>query len=168
MKLHKYFFLILCFSFTNSALSNEKVVFIDIDFVLNNSNYGKLIYSKLDELNKKNFNELSKIEEQLINKKKSIDASKNVTTKENLEKQIDLFNEEFNAFRSKKNKILKDFDSKKKSEVDNFLVQVNPLIQEYMKKNFITIVLPKNQIFIGNVEMDITNDIMNLVNDKLK
>ena len=105
MKLYKYIFLIFCLTFSNPALSKEKIVFIDIDFILNNSNFGKLIYSKLDKLNKKNFDELSKIEEQLAKKKKTIDMSTNISTKENLEKEINLFNEEINIFRSKKKKI---------------------------------------------------------------
>ena len=169
MKLYRYiFFFIFCVISVNSALSKEKIVFIDIDFVLNKSNLGKSIYSRLDKLNKKNFDELSKIEEQLAKKKKSIDVSKNISSKENLEKEINLFNEELKIFRTKKNELLKTFESKKKREIDDFLAKVNPIIQEYMKKNSISIVLPKNQILIGNIEMDITNDIMDLVNNNLE
>ena len=166
---HKYIltfiFYICSISFSFSA---EKIVFLDIDFVLNNSNFGKSIYSKLDELNKKNFDNLIKMEKELEKKKKAIDASKNISTKENLEKEISLFNQDINKFRSEKDKILKNFEIKKKNEIDNFLIRVNPLIQEYMKDNSISIVLSKNQIFMGNVEMDITGDIIELVNKNVK
>ena len=47
-------------------------------------------------------------------------------------------------------------------------MKVNPIVQDYMKANSISIVLPKNQIYMGNVEMDITNDIMELVNKIIK
>ena len=169
MKFHKYIltfiFYICSISFSFSA---EKTVFLDIDFVLNNSNFGKSIYSKLDELNKKNFDNLIKMEKELEKKKKAIDASRNISTKENLEKEISLFNQDINKFRSEKDKILKNFEIKKKNEIDNFLIRVNPLIQEYMKDNSISIVLSKNQIFMGNVEMDITGDIIELVNKNVK
>ena len=169
MKLYKYFFILIFYtSFTSLSISAEKTVFLDIDFVLNNSNYGKSIYSKLDELNKKNFDNLVKMEKELEKKKKSIDVSKNISTKENLDQQISLFNQEVKNFRSEKSKILKNFELKKKNEIDNFLLKVNPIVQDYMKANSISIVLPKNQIFMGNVEMDITNDIMELVNKILK
>ena len=169
MKLYKYFFILIFYiSFTSFSISAEKTVFLDIDFVLNNSNYGKSIYSKLDELNKKNFDNLVKMEKELEKKKKSIDVSKNISTKENLDQQISLFNQDVKNFRSEKSKILKNFELKKKKEIDNFLVKVNPIVQDYMKANSISIVLPKNQIFMGNVEMDITNDIMELVNKILK
>jgi len=166
---HKYIltfiFYICSISFSFSA---EKIVFLDIDFVLNNSNFGKSIYSKLDELNKKNFDNLIKMEKELEKKKKAIDASRNISTKENLEKEVSLFNQDVNKFRSEKDKILKNFEKKKKNEIDNFLTRVNPLIQEYMKDNSISIVLSKNQIFMGNVEMDITGDIIELVNKNVK
>ena len=169
MKPYKYFFIwIFYISSTSFSVSAEKTVFLDIDFVLNNSNYGKSIYSKLDELNKKNFDNLVKMEKELEQKKKSIDVSKNISTKENLDQQISLFNQDVKNFRSEKSKILKNFELKKKKEIDNFLVKVNPIVQDYMKANSISIVLPKNQIFMGNVEMDITNDIMELVNKIVK
>ena len=169
MKFHKYIltfiFYICSISFSFSA---EKTVFLDIDFVLNNTNFGKSIYLELDELNKKNFDNLVKMEKELEKKKKAIDASKNISTKENLEKEISLFNQDVNKFRSEKDKILKNFEIKKKNEIDNFLTRVNPLIQDYMKDNSISIVLSKNQIFMGNVEMDITSDIIELVNKNVK
>jgi len=169
MKLSRYFFILIFYiSFTSFSISAEKIVFFDIDFVLNNSNYGKSIYSRLDELNKKNFDNLVKMEKELEEKKKSIDVSKNISTKENLDQQISLFNQDVKNFRSEKSKILKNFELKKKNEIDNFLVKVNPIVQDYMKANSISIVLPKNQIFMGNVDMDITNDIINLVNKIVK
>ena len=169
MKLYKYFFILIFYiSSTSFSISAEKTVFLDIDFVLNNSNYGKSIYSRLDELNKKNFDNLVKMEKELEKKKKSIDVSKNISTKENLDQQISLFNQDVKNFRSEKSKILKNFELKKKNEIDNFLVKVNPIVQDYMKANSISIVLPKNQIFMGNVEMDITNDIIELVNKIVK
>ena len=169
MKFHKYILTFIFYIFSISlSFSAEKTVFLDIDFVLNNSNFGKSIYSKLDELNKKNFDDLIKMEKELETKKNAIDASKNISTKENLEKEISLFNQDIKKFRSEKDKILKNFKIKKKNEIDNFLTKVNPLIQEYMKNNSISIVLSKNQIFMGNVEMDITSDIIELVNRNLK
>ena len=52
--------------------------------------------------------------------------------------------------------------------MENFLKQINPIIQEYMKTNSIDIVLDKKQIFIGSSKNDITQDILDLVNKKFK
>ena len=105
MRLNKYIFILIFYiSSTSFSISAEKTVFLDIDFVLNNSIFGKSIYSKLDELNKMNFDNLVKMEKELDKKKKSIDVSKNISTKENLEQQVILFNQEVKNFKSEKNK----------------------------------------------------------------
>ena len=66
----------------------------------------------------------------------------------------------------KKKKILDDFKLRKNKELDNFLIKINPIIQEYMKTNSIDIILEKNQIFVGNKNKDITSEIIKLINIK--
>ena len=138
------------------------------NIVKNNSNLGKSIYIELEELNKSNINTLSSKENLLKEKKLAIDKTKNISSKEKLEEDISVFNKEVEIYRLEKNKLLEDFKNKKKKELDNFLIKINPLIQEYMKKNSIDIVLEKNQIFIGNSLKDVSNDIINLINKNFK
>ena len=52
----------------------------------------------------------------------------------------------------------------KQKKLDSFLKKINPLLQEYMKNNSIDIVLEKKQIFIGNSSIDITDNIIELIN----
>ncbi len=166
MKKNNKFFTIVFFYFLSISLaySSGNTVFLDIDYVLNNSNLGKSIYIELEKLNNSNINKISTKEALLKEKKKSIDKTKNISSKEKLEEEITLFNQEVEKYRLEKNKLLKDFKDKKKKELDNFLIKINPLIQEYMKQNSIDIVLEKNQIFMGNSLKDVSNDIINLIN----
>ena len=169
MNFKKLFLITLvCFKSISYAYSADKTVFLDIDFVLNNSNFGKSIYLELEKINKKNIDNLNKIEKMLKEKKESIDKTKNISSKEKLQKDVTLFNKEVEKYRTEKNKILQDFKLKKKKELDNFLIKINPIIQEYMKNNSIDIVLEKNQIFMGNTNIDITNNIIELINQKFK
>ena len=165
MSFKKYFIITFIYFLTTSSLySSEKTVFLDIDFILNNSKLGKSIYAELNQINNQNIENLNKKEKILKEKKEIIDKTKNISSKEKLEKDINLFNKEVASFRSEKKKILQDFKSKKKNELDEFLIKINPIITEYMKKNSIDIILEKNQIFIGNKNIDITNEIIELVN----
>lgn len=169
MNFKKLFLITLvCFKSISYAYSADKTVFLDIDFVLNNSNFGKSIYLELEKINKKNIDNLNKIEKMLKEKKKSIDKTKNISSKEKLQKDVTLFNKEVEKYRTEKNNILQDFKLKKKKELDNFLIKINPIIQEYMKNNSIDIVFEKNQIFMGNTNIDITNNIIELINQKFK
>ena len=169
MNILKNFTIILIFFFLNISISNsnEKTVYLDIDYVLNNSNLGKSIYLELDELNKKNIELLNSKENKIQAKKDSINKKKNIVSEEVLKEEISLFNSEVEAYKQEKDKIVKNFKSKKKQKLDNFLKKINPIIQEYMKNKSIDIVLEKNQIFIGNSSKDITMDIIELVNKKL-
>ena len=169
MNILKNLTLILIFFFLNFSIShgNEKTVYIDIDYVLNNSILGKSIYMELDKLNKKNVELLNSREKEIQDKKNLINKKKNIVSEQVLNEEITLFNSEVETYKLEKDKIVKNFKLKKKEKLDNFLKEINPIIQEYMKTKSIDIVLEKNQIFIGNSSKDITMDIIELVNKKL-
>ena len=157
--------LILFFNLSN-ANSNEKTAFIDIDYVLNNSFLGKSILNELEKINKKNLQDL-KLKEKTINEKKeNINKTKNIIKKEKLEKEIELFNQYVEKYKIEKNQFSKEFRQKKQNDLENFLKKISPIIENYMKTYSIDIVLEKKQLFIGNSNNDITNDILELVNKK--
>lgn len=158
-----FFLIVLCLNIT-LANSSDKIVFIDIDFVLNNSNIGKSIYDELDKINKNNLNDLNLKENILQKKKEAIEKTKNISSKDKLQKEINEFNKQVSLFKEEKDKIFNEFRIKKKKKLDKFLKEINPIIQEYMKKNSIDIVLEKKQIFIGSTSNDITLDIIKLIN----
>ena len=78
MNILKKFTIFLIFFFLNFSIShsNEKTVYLDIDYVLNNSNFGKSIYLELDKLNKKNIDLLNSKEKLIKDKKDSINKKK--------------------------------------------------------------------------------------------
>ena len=51
----------------------------------------------------------------------------------------------------------------------NKLVQlINPILEDYAKKNLIDIILSKEAIYISKDKYDISNEILRLTNEKLK
>ena len=46
--------------------------------------------------------------------------------------------------------------------------EINPIITNYVKEKSIGVVLDKKNILIGKATYDITNDLLDLVNIKLK
>ncbi len=164
----KKFILVFILTILNfsSSIAAENIVFIDIDYVLNNSSLGKSIYNDLEKINKNNIDLLSKKEKIIKEKKEEINKTKNIVSKDQLEKDINLFNQEVAKFKKEKNDLLNEFKKKKDIELKNFLKKINPLIEDYMKSNSIDLILEKNQIFIGNQNKDITNDIIKAINNK--
>tara|TARA_B100000242_G_scaffold277929_1_gene235095 strand:- start:35 stop:217 length:183 start_codon:yes stop_codon:yes gene_type:complete len=59
-------------------------------------------------------------------------------------------------------------NTQKNKELENFLKLINPIVQEYMSKNSIDIIIHKKNIFMAKSENDITKDILEIVNIKIK
>ena len=127
---------------------------------------GKLIYKDLENINKKNITQLEEKEKLIKKKKDEINKTKNVTSKEKLDQDILLFNKEVEKYRIEKDELIKNFQKIKKTKLDDFINKINPIIQKYMNENSIDIVLEKKQIFIGNINKDFSNDIINLIEKK--
>ena len=50
----------------------------------------------------------------------------------------------------------------------NLIKELTPILEEYSKKNSIKIIVQKKHIVMGKKEDDITKDILDLVNQKVK
>ena len=69
--LKKYILILSIFFFSITSLNaSEKIAFIDVDYILNNSNLGKLIFKELETVNKENIKKLSQ-KEIIIKQKKT-------------------------------------------------------------------------------------------------
>ena len=163
----KIILLIIVFINTNSVYAFDGTVFIDIDYILNNSNYGKSIILDLEKLKKKNTEKITINEKNIKLKKDKINKNKNILSEDKLKEDIDNFNKEVKKYQTEKKNLLIDFDKEKKNKLEKFLKEINPIIQEFMAENSIDIVLEKKQIFVGNSDNDITNDILKLINKNL-
>ncbi len=59
-------------------------------------------------------------------------------------------------------------NKKKQSELNKLLNKITPLIQEYMTEKSITVIIDKKNVFIAKSEHDITKEILELINKKIK
>ena len=78
MNILKKFFLFIAFFFFQiiSLNASEKIFFLDIDYILNNSNLGKSIHQDLNKINTTNINILNSKEKNLEKIKDSINKKK--------------------------------------------------------------------------------------------
>ena len=156
-----FFFLIFSTTFANS---NEKVSFIDIDFLLKNSNLGKSILNEIENLNNKNIDELQNKEKELKKIEEEIKSKKNILSEQEFKKEVDLLKEKIKNYRIYKDKLVKDFEQNKNKKLNLFFKEVNPIIQKFMDKNSIDILLDRKNVFIGKKNSDITNQIIQELN----
>ena len=59
-----------------------------------------------------------------------------------------------------------NFDKYKKDNLKNFFEEINPIIQEFMNKNSIDILLESKNVFIGKNNLDITKIIIQQIDIK--
>jgi len=159
---------ILILILINTSFANDKIVFLDINYVLSNSEKGKLILKQFDEKNKKNILELEKKENILKNKEKDLEIKKNILSENELNKQIEDLKVQIVQFKKEKDRMVKEFNIYKKKELSSLMQEMNPIISEYVKEKSIDLVLDKKNILIGKTSYDITSNVLELVNTKLK
>jgi len=158
-----FFFLIV-----NISQANENIRFININYIVNNSDSGKILNNLIEKKNKKFTNELNKIGKSLEEKKNKIVSQKNILKKEEFQKLIkdyDMEVKNFNEERKKKTKELNIFTTKSKKKILDLL---NPLIVSYLQNQSIQILLQKEKIIFGDDKLDITKEILNIFNSKHK
>ena len=166
----KFFFICFLIYFFNTLplQSDDKVTFLNLDAVLNNSKIGKTIVQQISELkenNSKNFN----IEREKIKKKEEdLIAKQNILSKEEFNSKLSDLKKEIDIFNKEKNIKIIDYEKLKKKELDKFIKRITPLIENYTVNNSISLVVNQKNIFIGNKKYDITKDIIDLVDNNLK
>jgi outer membrane protein len=165
---YKFFITVFfCFILCNSSFSNDKVAFIDIDYLIKNSEIGKNLLIKINDLDKKNVNSLKKKDTMLKNLETDIRNKKNIISDEAYNKEVILFREKIVKLNEEKNNLVNEFNAFKKKELQNIFDQISPIISNYMDKNSITIILDSKNIFMGKVNSDLTKDILTEINKEL-
>ena len=159
--------ILLFFKFTFLTYANE-VVYIDMSYILSNSNHGKSILDELEKKNKNNIKELKLKETIIKDLEKNISNQRNILSKNEFQKKINDLKTKVKVFRNDKDKLVKEFNNLKNNEINNFMKIVEPLVSEYIKKNSINIVLDKKNVIIGKKDLDITYEILEIVNRNIK
>ena len=163
-----YFLISIYLIFLNITFStaDEKIVFIDLDYILSESNEGKKILAKLEIDNSKNLKFFESEEEKLKQENESIKRLKNILSENEYNKKINLFKNKVNAYNLKKTNTIKLFEETKNSELNIFFIKLNEIMNNFMQENSINLILDKKNIVMANNKNDISTDILNLVNKK--
>ena len=161
-------FVIFLFLKITTSVHASNVVYIDMSYILSNSIKGKSILEELESKNKSNIKELESKEKILKDLEKNISNQKNILSKEEFEKKVNELQGKVIIFRKDKDKLVQEFNDLKNTAIQNFMKNVEPLVSDYMKKNSINIVLAKKDVIIGKKNLDITNEILEIVDKNIK
>ena len=162
--------IILLFLFLSSqqSLLADTPYFLDFKLILNKSDAGKKAQDSLKNKLDKGINQLKKTEKALLEEEKKIIQQKKIIKPEEYKKKVNQLRTKVANLQKERNNLL-DTVSKQRIKARNELLKnLNPIISEYMKAKNIRMVVDKKSLLLADKNLDITKDVIDILNKKLK
>ena len=150
------------------SFAEKKIVFIDIDLIINNSEFGKKSFKTIDNNFKKENEKLLVIEKDLISKEKEILKQKNVLSEEELNNKLVDLKKKINDFQRKKILLNEKFNKMRLDKTNEMAQSLNNILSKYANENNISLVIQKKFIVIAKSGLDITSEILKIFNKENK
>ena len=148
--------------------SSEKIVYLDVEKIMQQSTAGKSIIAQLKKKREASISKFKKKEKDIIDKEKKLIAQKNVLSKEEFETKIIELRKEISNYQKERNKTSSEIARSRVSASTKLIKKLTPILEEYSKKNSIRIIVQKKNIVMGKKEIEITNQILEITNKEIK
>lgn len=169
IKFKRIFILFLSYIFLLvNASADTKVAYIDIEYILSNSNPGKNLIKKLNLIENEKKEKFNSEEIKLKEEENKIIASKSIITEDQLKKDINEFQKKIENYKKIKSDEINTLKKNRNSELSKLLDLINPIIKDYMTDNSISMVIDKKNIYIADKNFDITENVIDIINKKIK
>ena len=169
MKFLKIFFIFLFFQIiANITYAETNVAFIDMQYIMDKSLAGLSLKKQLENLHKKNLNEFKKKEDTLKKKEQELLSKKNILSKEEFQKEISNLRSEVKKYNNDRNEKINSLTKKRLESMQRIIKTLSPILTEYSKGKNISIIMDKKYIIVGKTEMNITKEILTLLDNKIK
>ena len=162
------FIILIFFLFSIPSYSSERVVYLDVEKIMQTSIAGKSIIAQLKSKQESSVNKFKKKEKDIIEQEKKLISQKNVLSKEEFGKKIKDLRNDISNYQKERNKTFNEITQSRIKASAKLIKKLNPILEDYSKKNSIKMIIQKKHIVIGKKEDDVTKDILELVNQKVK
>ena len=158
--------LLLLFSFQNKLFS--EIRYVDFKYVLNESKAGKEAQAYLKKKLDNGVKGLKNKEKTIQDEEKNIIKQKKVISAEEYKKKVTELRKKVSSLQTERNNLLDSISEQRSKARTELLKTLNPIIKDYMKEKKIRLVLEKKSILLADENLDITKEITDLLNKKLK
>ena len=166
-KLKYILILILISTIPQNILFAETPFFLDFKYILNESEAGKKAQVSLKKKLENGLKNLRAKEKSIQEEEKKIIQQKKIISAEEYKKKVENLRSKVNSLRKERSTLLETVAKQRTKARSELLKNLNPIIKEYMKEKKIRMVIDKKNILLADENLDITKDIMNLLNKKL-
>jgi outer membrane protein len=167
--INNFFFIVIILLLSiNNLKAEDKVAYLDIDFILTNTLAGKSLLKSLKQNEEIKISKFKSSDEKFRNDEKKILAKKNLISNEELKNELRLLQTKFQDYKKKNNKEIESLKKKRNINIINFINLINPIIEKYMTDNSIYMLIDKKNVFIANNNYDITKKLIELIDNQIK
>ena len=149
-------------------LSAEVPYYLDFKYILNQSEAGKKAQTYLKKKLDNGIKALQKKEKAIQEEERKIIQQKKVISAEEYKKKVTELRNKVASLQKERDSLLTDVSKQRSKAKSELLKNLNPIIKEYMKEKNIRMVLDKKSMLLADDSLDITQDIVKLLNSKLK
>ena len=164
----KLTFIWIIFFIFQTNLSTDVPYYLDFKYILNQSDAGKKAQDYLKKKLDNGAKELKKKEKAIQDDEKKIIQQKKVISAEEYKKKVTDLRSKVDSLKKERTVLLRTVSEQRSKARTELLKNLNPIIKEYMKKKNIRMVLDKKSMLLADESLDITQDIVKILNSKLK
>ena len=167
-KIYKYLSVIILLTITTNTHGEIKIAYFDLDFVMSKSKAGISISKQITSIKKNGIAKLNKAEKDLNAKDQKLISQKNILSKEDFAKQVKNLRKEALEYQNLRQKLIKESNDQLIKAKSELVQKLQPILTKYSQNNDLSLILQKKMVVIGKTELDITKDILELVNKEIR
>ena len=164
----KIIFIFSIFFLSNQYLQADIPHFLDFKYILNESDAGKKAQNQLKDKLNKGIKGLKDKEKNIQEEEKKIIEQKKIISSEEYKKKVKELRSKVSSLQKERNTLLETVSKQRSNARSQLLKNLNPIIEEYMKEKKIRMVIDKKSLLLADQNLDITKDILDRLNKKLK
>ena len=164
-------FLIILFILLNQVnfvYAEVNIVFVDLNKIMTTSKPGSSILENLNKKNNQLLNNFKKDEKKLKDDEIKLISQKNILSEEEFKSTVKKLKIQINTYNENRKKTIKDFNILKAETTDKFMKMINSIFIKYSNDKSISMIFDKKNMIIGKFELDITDEIIKIVNNEIK
>ena len=164
----KKIIVVLTLFFVNFNLNADVPSYVDFNYILNQSTAGKKAQNFLKNKLEQGLKKLSEQEKNILKEEKQIIEQKKLIKPDEYKNKVDALRTKVLNLQKERDKLLKSVSKQRLIARNELLKNLNPIISEYMQEKKIRMVVDKKSILLADQNLDITKQIIEILNKKLK
>ena len=150
------------------SYSDTNIAYVDLNKLINESLVGISLNKQIDSFEKNNYEKFKLVEIDLKSQEELIVSKRNIISDDEFKKEVNILRKKFNEYNNERKLFENNFKKVKIKYTQEILNLLNPVLTSYIDENSISLLFDKNELVIGKKNLDITNQILILLNNKVK